>query len=343
MKAFDFFCGAGGLSRGLINAGIDVVAGFDSDDNCRQSYENNNPDAKFIHSDIRTLNVNDLSKLENSRNFDDYLFAGCAPCQTFSQQRKRKNKDLYSTLLSEFGRIVNSALPGQILIENVPGIAKVKGFSTYRRFLKILDNNNYQYVVEVLNAKHFGVPQNRRRLVLIAMRNCRPSFPSKSHGNKQQPFITVKDTIAMYPPIKAGKSNPNVPNHVAASITPTNLNRLRHTPHDGGGRNSWPESLKLECHKGNYKGHTDVYGRMHWDRPAPTLTGRCYSISNGRYGHPVQNRAISLREAAALQTFPDNYVFYGSNTHIALQVGNAVPVRLAERLGRHILELRNQA
>jgi DNA (cytosine-5)-methyltransferase 1 len=119
--------------------------------------------------------------------------------------------------------------------------------------------------------------------------------------------------------------------------------RLRHTPQNGGDRRSWPTHLVLECHRSNYDGHSDVYGRMWWDKPAPALTGRCHSISNGRYGHPSQNRAISLREAASLQTFEDNYVFYGSNKHIALQIGNAVPVKLAEHVGRHILALRNSA
>jgi len=127
------------------------------------------------------------------------------------------------------------------------------------------------------------------------------------------------------------------PNHEAANLSELNLRRLRHTPHDGGDRRSWPSQLVLACHRGDHNGHTDVYGRMYWDRAAPTLTGKCNSISNGRYGHPCQDRAISLREAASLQTFRDDYVFYGPSKHIAIQIGNAVPVRLAEVLGRQLL------
>jgi len=150
------------------------------------------------------------------------------------------------------------------------------------------------------------------------------------------PYKTVRHVISHFPEIRAGEAHNEILNHVAASIMPINLERIRQTPHDGGGRHSWPRRLYLKCHKGSYAGHTDVYGRMYWDRPAPALTGRCSSISNGRYGHPTQDRAISLREAASLQSFPDEYVFWGSNKHVALQIGNAVPVKLAEVLGRHI-------
>ena len=164
-----------------------------------------------------------------------------------------------------------------------------------------------------------------------------------SHGPGKQQFRTVRQSIARFPPIPAGGGDPEVLNHVAASVSDLNLQRLQATPHDGGDRRSWPAHLRLQCHSGGYGGHTEVYGRMFWDRPAPALTGRCYSVSNGRYGHPDQDRAISLREAAAIQSFPDRYRFFGSNTDIAKQVGNAVPVRFAECLGRHILFLQRES
>ena len=339
VSAFDFFCGAGGLTRGLLDAGIDVVAGFDCDDTCRQSYEHNNPPAQFVKADIRELSLADLKKYGKGDPFEHMLFAGCAPCQPFSQQLKNGECRHDATLLSAFGRLIAAALPGQVVVENVPGLARVKGNSTFKRFLRLLDDSGYSYVYRAVDAKSFGVPQKRRRLILIAMREARPSLPRPRYGSGLLPYRTVRQTISRFPPIGAGQTDPNVPNHTAAAIMPLNIDRLGCTPHDGGDRRSWPEHLRLECHIGNYEGHTDVYGRMRWDVPAPTLTGRCNSISNGRYGHPTQDRAITLREAAALQSVPDGYEFFGSNKHIAMQIGNAVPVRLAEALGKHILSL----
>jgi DNA (cytosine-5)-methyltransferase 1 len=340
IPVFDFFCGAGGLTRGLLDAGFNVLAGFDLDAKCRQSYEHNNPHARFIAKDIRELSIGELKKQCHGTPFSEMLFAGCAPCQPFSQQVKNGECRHEATLLANFARLIEDAMPGQVLMENVPGIARVKGNSTFKRFLRVLEQNDYHYVYGMVDAKRFGVPQKRRRLVLIALRHGQPTMPLETHGRGALPFRTVRQAISHFPPIQAGQSHRDIPNHVAASITEINLERLRHTPHDGGNRRSWPKELCLECHAGDYEGHTDVYGRMAWDAPAPTLTGRCHSISNGRYGHPTQDRAISLREAAALQSFPDGYVFFGSNKHIAQQIGNAVPVRLAEALGKHILDMR---
>ncbi len=340
MKAFDFFCGAGGLTRGLLDAEINVMQGFDYDEHCRRTYEYNNPGVKFSQKDIRKMAPQDLGLKNPLRKGNDFLFAGCAPCQSFSAHRRGNRRRPDATLLWHFGRLVEAVLPGYVLMENVPGIARIGGFSTFRRFIRTLKTNDYRCVFGILDAKYYGVPQQRRRLVLLATRNDNPLLlPSPSHGNSLRTFKTVREAIAHFPEISAGESDPEVPNHVAAPISALNLERLRKTPHDGGDRRSWPEDLILKCHKGNYKGHTDVYGRMAWDRPAPTLTGRCNSISNGRYGHPNQNRAISLREAAALQSFPDRYEFFGASKNIAMQIGNAVPVRFAERIGKHILRL----
>jgi DNA (cytosine-5)-methyltransferase 1 len=342
MKAFDFFCGAGGLTRGLLDAGIKIVAGFDHDEQCQSTFEYNNPGARFVQTDIRDIRLSDLSIKGRRRRFDDVLFAGCAPCQPFSTQNKGNGRRRDATLLSEFGRLVEEALPGYVLIENVPGIANIPGFSTFRRFLYMLEVNGYQFAYDILDAKRYGVPQNRRRLVLLAIRHQQASLPEAKYGNSLRPFKTVRHAISRFPVIGAGECHPKISNHVAASINDLNIKRLRHTPHDGGDRRSWPKRLRLECHKGNYEGHTDVYGRMSWDSPAPALTGRCNSISNGRYGHPEQDRAISLREAASIQSFPDGYEFFGSNKNIAQQIGNAVPVTLAAELGKHLLSLVNR-
>lgn len=339
MKAFDFFCGAGGLTYGLRNAGIEVVAGVDSDIRCSLAYENNNRGAKFIHKDIGHVELEDLELDKLLPKNNNVLFAGCAPCQPFSSHRKDFRKKPEATLLGKFGRLVCAAMPDYVLLENVPGLAKVRGFSTFRRFLNMLDRCNYLYICGVLDAQYYGVPQRRRRLVLLATRKKQVSLPDPKHGDGLRPVKTVRDAIAGFPPIAAGECHPTILNHAAAYITKINLKRLQVTPADGGDRRSWPPSLRLACHANNHLGHTDVYGRMHWDKPAPALTGKCASISNGRYGHPEQNRAISLREAAALQSFPNKYKFFGYNKNISMQIGNAVPVKFAEELGRHILQL----
>ncbi len=338
MKAIDFFCGAGGLTKGLTKAGIEVLAGLDLDALCQESYENNNANSQFIATDIHDVKLSDLQKYAQTDDFSNMLFAGCAPCQPFSQQRKTEPNQYEATLLLPFGRLIEAALPGYVLMENVPGIMRVKGNSTFKRFLTILRNNGYHFVYGVVDAKYFGVPQTRRRLVLLASRYGELAMPSYTHDGKTVQIKTVKDAIKHFPAIMAGESSNEVPNHAAASISERNLTRLRNTPPDGGDRRSWPRHLWLKCHSGDYAGHTDVYGRMYWDQPAPTLTARCHSISNGRYGHPEQNRAISLREAAALQSFPDTYIFKGKNTHIARQIGNAVPPALGEILGRYLLD-----
>jgi len=174
---------------------------------------------------------------------------------------------------------------------------------------------------------------------MLAIRGKTATLPAPTHSLKGRKVFTVRDAISHFPSIKAGQRHNVVPNHVTASISELNLERLRNTPHDGGDRRSWPKRLFLDCHSNGHTGHSDVYGRLAWDLPAPTLTARCHSISNGRYGHPEQDRAISLREAAALQSFPDGYVFHGSNKHIAQQIGNAVPVVFAESLGRHLVKI----
>ncbi len=350
MRAIDFFCGAGGLTRGLLDAGVEVVAGLDADGRCKETYGSNNRPARFYEQDICQVTGLDVWRLLGSRRTGDLLIAGCAPCQPFSKHRKcttdksgtiSRTRDPDATLLGAFARLVEVIQPGQVLIENVPGIAKVEGFSTYRRLVRMLKANSYRIAEGVLDAKQFGVPQTRRRYVLIAVRARQASLPKREFGCGLQEYVTVRQAIAHYPPIQAGERHPFVPNHEAAAISVTNFLRLRSTPPDGGDRRSWPAGLELECHKRDHDGHTDVYGRMAWDQPAPTLTGRCNSISNGRYGHPCQDRAISLREAASLQTFSDAYVFCGTPQQIARQIGNAVPVKFGEALGRHLVRLRS--
>lgn len=337
MNAIDFFCGGGGMTKGLIEAGINVIFGLDSNPLCQETYENNNG-IPYINRDVSQVTTEELLEefpilLDN----DELLMVGCAPCQPFSVLNPNNpNEHRSVNLLNEFGRIVQGVHPAHIMVENVPGL-KGRGEDVLQEFLDMLNAEGYEYDYRVINAKNYGVPQNRRRFVLIASRLFEPHIPPATHGDELLPYITVYDAIHEYPALRAGQSDENVPNHRAAGLSEINLQRLQATPVNGGSRTDWPAELWLNCHE-NFTGHTDVYGRMVWGNVAPTLTVKCFSISNGRFAHPEQNRAISLREAAALQTFPDDYIFYGNLQEIGKQIGNAVPVLLAQRIAEYILE-----
>lgn len=276
---------------------------------------------------------------------DEVLLVGCAPCQPFSLLRKEEYDENGNpiphksvNLLTEFGRFVKAIKPAHVMVENVPGL-KGKGSDVLDRFKLMLKKEGYEWDEKVLYAKDYGVPQNRRRYVLIASRLFKPVIPVATHGNKPEllPYCTVRQAIAKYPAIVAGEVHITVPNHRCANLSKLLLQRIKATPHNGGSRTDWPDNLVLKCHK-SFNGHTDVYGRMKWDEPSPTLTVKCFSLSNGRFGHPEQDRAISLREAAALQTFRDDYVFYGNVQEVGKQIGNAVPVLLAKVMGSYVLE-----
>ena len=340
MKAIDLFCGAGGLTLGLRRAGWDVVLGVDVDPTVGETYRRNNPGSKFVAADLRSITDDDVLVLAGMVPSHELLLAGCAPCQPFSKQRRqhglRKRSD--DTLLLEFGRLVRALRPRAVLMENVPGIASVPGFSPFWHFLEILYDCGYQADQGVLNAREFGVPQHRRRYVLLGLLDVPVSLPRAARDYRGLGNVTVRGAIGHFPEIAAGETHRFIPNHHAAELSPLNVERIRATPADGGGRRDWPKELKLGCHRHAGLGFSDVYGRMWWDREAPTLTSRCNSLSNGRFGHPEQDRAISLREAAALQSFPDDYEFFGTKTRIARWIGNAVPVWFAEALGRAALK-----
>lgn len=338
MIAVDFFCGAGGLTRGLLDAGIRVVVGVDVDKGCKETFERNNAPATFLSADMRSLTVAELKKLLPKHRSDDLLLAACAPCQPFSKHKKHRGGDDQSRLLSHFGRFVEGLRPGYIFIENVPGITKIGGFSTFRRFRKLLDKLHYSVAEGVLDAKDYGVPQTRRRYVIIAVKKGVVRLPPQTHGQGLKEYRTVRQAFKGLPPLKAGQEHKTVPNHSASNLSKLNLRRIGSCPKDGGDRRDWRANLQLDCHKDEDAGHTDTYGRMWWDRPAPALTCKCVSLSNGRYGHPTQDRAISLREAASLQSFSRKYRFLGSSrVHLAQQIGNAVPVLLAKAAGSTLL------
>lgn len=339
IKVFDFFSGCGGTSQGFKQAGFDVAFGLDFDHDAACSFKLNFPYAEFINADIRTIENRAIEHLFKPDDISFTLFSGCAPCQPYSRQNfNKKEDDPRLDLLKEFGRFVKYYLPDFVFVENVPGMQKFnENEGTFKAFINMLSVYGYSTDFKVLPAAWFGVPQTRERLVLLAARNHQVVLPAQTHGFENSPYSTVRDWIGSLPPISAGETHPTVPDHVSARLSAVNLQRIKATV-EGGGRESWPEHLILECHR-KHKGHSDVYGRLYWNKLASGLTTRCISYSNGRFGHPEQNRAISVREAACLQTFPLDYKFLGSLNSKAKQIGNAVPPKMAEAIGQQILHI----
>ncbi|MDR5874639.1 DNA cytosine methyltransferase [Vreelandella gomseomensis] len=335
MIAIDFFSGCGGTSLGLLNSGIQPVLGIDIDPDACRSYNDNITGSEALCSDIRALEPIDIaSYLETN---EPILFCGCAPCQPFSNQNKQFSKDdPRAGLLGEFARFITYWHPQYVLIENVPGMQKsaING-QVFKNFQLMLKREGYYSTFDLIPAANFGVPQTRKRLVLVASKTPDYNLPQPTHGKNRQSFSVVRDWISDLPPLSAGEKDKHDPDHHAAKLSELNLKRISITP-EGRGRETWPESLQLKCHK-SYKGHTDVYGRLSWEKPASGLTTRCISYSNGRFGHPVQNRGISLREAACLQTFPRDFRFVGNMASRARQIGNAVPPLMSQALARSIL------
>ncbi|MFP3606764.1 DNA cytosine methyltransferase [Paraburkholderia sp. SIMBA_053] len=339
IQVIDFFSGCGGTSAGFRAAGLEILGGLDIDPEAAATFRENFPCATFIEGDVRALAPDVLKPVIGARE-KPLLFAGCAPCQPFSRQNKTTTRtDPRRTLLKEFGRFVEAWLPEYVFIENVPGMQRFRRSGPLHAFQTLLRKLGYQFECSVVPALWYGVPQTRERLVLVASRQATVQIPAATHGPgmPEGSYTTVGDWIRNLPVIGAGQTHAKDPDHAAAVLSETNLRRIRATP-EGGGRESWPKSLWLECHK-TYSGHSDVYGRLAWDKQAAGLTTRCISYSNGRFGHPSQDRALSVREAACLQTFPRDYRFIGSLSSKARQIGNAVPPKMAEAFGREFLKI----
>ena len=336
---YDFFSGCGGTSCGMQSAGMTVRFGLDFDPDAMMTWKTNYKKAKFVCKDIRQVSAEDVSPYIKRRYGRPLLFGACAPCQPFSKQNRiRNDDDGRRDLLGEFHRFVKAYLPEYIFVENVPGIQATEQHNgSLADFTQLLDNLDYSYDVGIVMAHHYGVPQSRRRLVLLGSRLDSIKIPPPTHGpGTGHPGIpTVWEWISHLPPIKAGETHPKIANHRAARLSLLNLRRIAAIP-PGGDRRDWPQELELPCHQRN-SGYTDVYGRMKKNRPSAALTTRCISLSNGRFGHPVQNRAISVREAACIQTFPMNFNFHGNLNSMARQVGNAVPVAMAKVFGDLII------
>lgn len=343
LKAVDFFCGAGGMTSGFKKAGINVLAGIDIDASCKATYESNNKGSIFIQADISVLKEKELTeRLGVEKNDDELIFVGCSPCQYYSNiQTDREKSSETKMLLIDFQRFANYFRPGYIVIENVPGFDS-NDESPLQKFKKYLSRSGYVFDNSVVNALHYNVPQTRKRYLLIATR-------VKKEIKLPKPIritnhLVLRNYIGEWNGFKsvpAGHKDNSAFLHTTANLREINLIRIKATPKNGGTRLAWKnnQKLQLKCYVNKDNTFPDVYGRMSWDEPAPTLTTKFCSISNGRFGHPEDDRAISLREGAVLQTFPKNYKFIETSVGaVARMIGNAVPPELARRVGISILK-----
>lgn len=343
LKAVDFFSGGGGMSYGLQLAGIDVLSGIDNDKNAKETYEANIGYGKFIHADVFELREDELKeKLSLEKNDKNLVLIGCSPCQFWSIIKTDKKKSEKSkNLLNEFHRFVQYFMPGYVIVENVPGVLHKKKESGLEYFINWLKEKGYHVHSGIHNTVDYGVPQSRRRYTLVANRvTPQKIFPEPS----RERHLTVRDFIGVhngFTRIKAGNKDSTDFMHKTSSMSELNLERIKNVSKDGGDRFGFASNpaLQLECFVGKDDSFRDTYGRLWWDKPSPTITTKFYSISNGRFVHPEENRALSLREGAVLQSFPRNYIFKGKSIRaIARLIGNAVPPEYARRIGEAIIK-----
>lgn len=336
IRGVDLFCGAGGLTRGLEAAGIDVRLGIDIDPACEYPYTANN-DASFLMKSVEEITAEDVSEAFDDASFK--LLAGCAPCQPFSTYSQGWScpSDERWNLLEHFSRLVEETRPHVVTMENVPRLEREDVFA---EFVSTLLGEGFDVFHGVVNCADYGVPQQRQRLVLLASRL--GSIDIIDPTTPEEERITVKAAIGDMPPLKAGEACESDPLHVACELSPLNLKRIRASK-PGGTWRDWPKRLRAACHKKESgKTYPSVYGRMTWNDPSPTITTQYYGFGNGRFGHPKQDRALTLREGAILQSFPKSYKFVPKGypiyrKSIGRLIGNAVPVKLGEAIGKSIV------
>ena len=346
--AVDLFQGAGGASLGLKNAGYKVVAAVDIDSKACETYKTNLK-LEPICGDMREITGENILERYGLGKGDVDLVVGCPPCQGFSSLRRTRypdGNDDRNDLVGVFLERIIELEPKVVIFENVPGLVGEKGCLFFDEYIRAIEKMDYATSWDVLNAADYGIPQYRRRVVVISVRDIKtpPPMPIQTHARPSsvkeelEPWRTVEDTIMDLPPLEPGEACPNIPNHVARNHSQRILELISLIPKNGGSRKSLPEEYWLTCHKNleDGKGAENIYGRMWWDKPSPTMTSRCTTPSSGRFLHPEQNRAITPREAARFQTFPDDFEFPEQFTHAERQIGNAVPAKLIEVIVRSV-------
>ena len=329
LTVMDLYCGSGAVTEGLKAGGFKVVAAVDNDPTSCKTYRKNHPEVHLIESDIRYVSPGAIRSQLNLNGRLDLLVV-CAPCQPFSSHnRKRTPTDPRADLVMEAIQFVRYFKPRVIFIENVPGIV-INGPTSLLK-VQLSKLGYFLGTPRMIDAADCGVPQRRERCIMIAAPNS-SAVENFYESIEYAPRVTVRDAIATLNPLAAGEKDPADALHVARQHKPIVLERLRHIPQNGGSRSSLPRRLELRCHIGRKNDFSDVYGRMRWDDVAPTLTTGCTDATKGRFVHPRDDRAITLREAALLQSFPRNYQFCGNSGQIARQIGNAVPVNMIRTL-----------
>lgn len=334
-SVIDLFCGAGGLSHGFKLEGFDVVAGVDIDEKCRFPFERNN-DAPFLLEDVASIDASSLN--ERFSSSVPRILVGCAPCQPFSKYSQGREDGRWQ-LLEHFSRLIQEIKPDIVSMENVPRLQKFKDSAVFDTFVRALRNEDYFVDWKIAYCPDYGIPQSRSRLVLLASRFGPPGVPALTHTPDRYP--TVRQTIGDLPPIAAGGVHATDDLHRCSALSAGNEKRIR-ASRPGGSWRDWSEELVTDCHKRETgKGYSSVYGRMRWDEPAPTMTTQFFGFGNGRFGHPEQDRAISLREGALIQTFPPHYAFVPEGQKVEMKsigrlIGNAVPVDLGRAIARRI-------
>lgn len=336
----DSFSGAGGLGLGLQRAGFDIRLSFDIDDICIKTIKEN--EKYFSHpavaadiSDMLNGRALELCKLKRGELF---LLAGGPPCQGFSIQRRGSDIDSRNQLVFKYALLVEELYPKYFVMENVTGIAGKRGKTILEQLLDELKSIGYEVHINLLDAQDYGVPQRRKRYIIVGERTdmgIHFEYPKPTGEHR-----TVKDVIGSLPePPLDGSDYPGIPLHRRDKLSDINLKRIKALK-QGQGRAFLPDELLADCHKidSSIIGYRNVYGRMEWNDVAPTITARFDSFTRGKFGHPEQDRSISLREGALLQTFPTDFKFIGNKVDIARQIGNAVPPVLAEQIGRSIIE-----
>lgn len=334
--AIDLFCGCGAVTQGLKGI-FKVITAVDNNQYASESYHVNHPEVHFFKEDITQLDILKTLQVAGNKNID--LMVVCAPCQPFSSQNHTKHTDERVSLILQTCRFAKTLKPRLIFFENVKGIVASKHSSIIQKLIIDLKKLGYNYWLGPLSvdAADYGVPQRRQRCIMMVAREKKvlPTLPNPTSPEGRR--ITVKDAIGDLPPLSSGEASENDSLHFARKHKPIALRRFAFIKKDGGSRFDLPPDLVLDCHKG-HKGHPDVYGRMAWNDVAPTLTTGCTDVTRGRFLHPHDDRAITLREAARLQTFPDCYQYKGCPQEIARQIGNAVPVEFVRTIGHAMAE-----
>ena len=341
----DSFCGAGGLGLGLKRSGMDILLSFDIDPTCIKTINTNK---KYFNHPAQVADISDLlngnllERCDLNRG-ELFLLVGGPPCQGFSVQRRGSDIDPRNDLVLKYGQMINELYPMYFVMENVSGIAGKRGKTILQQLVEYVEKIGYYVHIDLLDAQDYGVPQRRKRYIIVGERKDMGEhyiYPQSLNIHR-----TVRDVIGALPiPPENGTDHPNISLHRRDRLSELNLQRIR-AIREGQGRDDLPCELLADCHKidSSVIGFRSVYGRMAWDEVAPTITARFDSFTRGKFGHPVQDRSISLREGALLQSFPIDFEFAGNKVDVARQIGNAVPPAMAECIGKSIIECYKKA